>query len=54
MTAIPFYNLVMIPGATYYFQGEYYKDVASQEAVKGEEVTFLMLRTEKDREDLQP
>ena len=54
MIVVPFYNLVVVPEVTFYFQGEYFKEIAGQDAEKGDEILFLMLKEDKQREDMTP
>lgn len=54
MTIIPFYNLIILPRVTYYFQEEYFKELAKKDAQVGEEVLFLMLRENKQRAEIVP
>ena len=52
MISIPFHNIVIVPGATFYFQGEFFREVSGAEPQTGEEVTFLMLREDKQRDEM--
>lgn len=52
MITVPFYNLVVVPGVTFYFQSEYFKEIVKKEADSGEEVVFVMLKEDKKREDM--
>ena len=54
MRAIPFYNLVVLPGVTFFFQGEYFKEIAGGEVSEGEELTFMMLKEDKQRSEMVP
>lgn len=54
MTIIPFYNLILLPRVTYYFQEEYFKELAKKDAQVGEEVLFLMLRENRQRAEIVP
>lgn len=54
MTIIPFYNLIILPRVTYYFQEEYFKELAKKDAQVGEEVLFLMLRENRQRAEIVP
>ncbi|MDD6482520.1 MAG: endopeptidase La [Lachnospiraceae bacterium] len=53
MIYIPCYNLVMLAGVTYYFEKDYFKDLAKTEAKKDEEVLFLILKEEKKQEEIE-
>ncbi len=52
MITVPFYNLVVVPGVTFYFQSEYFQEIVKKEAESGEDVVFLMLKEDKKREDM--
>lgn len=53
MTIIPFYNLIVLPRVTYYFQEDYYKELAKKDAETGEQVLFLMLRENRQRAEIK-
>ena len=53
MRAIPFYNMVFVPGVTLYFKGEYFKNITGGEAREHDEFIFLMIKEEKEREELE-
>lgn len=53
MTIIPFYNLIVLPRVTYYFQEDYYKELAKKDAVVGEQVLFLMLQENRQRAEIE-
>ena len=53
MTIIPFYNLIVLPRVTYYFQEDYYKELAKKDAKAGEQVLFLMLRENRQRAEIK-
>lgn len=52
MIAIPFYNLIVIPGVHFYFNQEYYHNLTNEEPVVGENVVFLLTRDGQDRKRL--
>lgn len=55
MLTIPVYNIILVPGVTYYFQNEYFKELLGGESYeKGEELAFLMIKEDKDAEELNP
>lgn len=54
MITIPYYDLTILPGVTYYFQKEYLYSLADRKPKNGDPVMFLMLRENKDRKDLLP
>ena len=53
MTIIPFYNLIVLPRVTYYFQEDYYKELAKKDPEEGEQVLFLMLRENRQRAEIK-
>lgn len=52
MIAIPFYNLIVVPGVHFYFNQEYYHNLTSEEPIVGENVVFLLTRDDQDRHRL--
>lgn len=53
MLTIPVYNIILVPGVTYYFQNDYFKElIDGDEFQKGDEIAFLMIKEDKDAEDL--
>lgn len=52
MIAIPFYNLIVIPGVHFYFNQEYYHNLTNEEPMVGENVVFLLTRDGQDRKNL--
>ena len=52
MVVVPFYNLVILPGVTFYFQKEYFREIVKREAQVGDEVVFIMLKDDKNREEM--
>lgn len=52
MIAIPFFNLIVIPGVHFYFHKDYYRELAGEDPVIGEQVMFLLLKEEQDRQHL--
>ncbi len=54
MLTIPVYNIILVPGVTYYFQNDYFKElIDGDEFQKGDEIAFLMIKEDKDAEDLE-
>jgi ATP-dependent Lon protease len=45
--------MIVIPGVTLYFQGDYFWDIAGEEIAKGEKVIFVMLKENKKKADMQ-
>lgn len=54
MITVPFYDMIVIPGVTLYFQSEYFWEIAGEEKAKGEKVIFLMLKENKKKSDMVP
>ncbi len=54
MIIVPFYNMIVLPDVTFYFQGDYFRELAGRDAEAGEEVVFLMLKEDRKRENIQP
>ena len=54
MIAIPYFNIVVLPGVSFFFQGDYFKEIAGTEVQEKDELAFLMLKEEKSREEMQP
>lgn len=52
MIAIPFVNLIVLPGVTLYFNQDYYRELAGEEPHTGEDVMFLLMKEEQDKEHL--
>ncbi len=54
MLTIPVYNIILVPGVTYYFQNDYFKElIDGDEFQKGDEIAFLMIKEDKDAENLE-
>lgn len=54
MITIPCYDLIIVPGVTYYFQQEMMEKIIEREPEKGEDVLFLILKEDLDREQMKP
>ncbi len=54
MIAIPFYNIIVAPGETFYFQEDYFKEIAGREVSVGEDLVFLMMKEDKPRDTVEP
>ena len=54
MIIIPCYDLVIVPGVTYFFQKDMVKKMIRENPQEGEEVLFLMLKEDKAREEMLP
>lgn len=52
MIAIPFYNLIVVPGVHFYFNQEYYHNLTNEEPIVGENVVFLLTKDDQDRHHL--
>lgn len=53
MVVIPTHDLIVLPGVTFYFQKEYFKEIVRKDAVVGEEAIFLMLKEDRQREEMK-
>ncbi len=52
MKAIPVYNIIILPEVTYYFQEDYFKELAGDSLKKDEDIVFMVMKEEKDLPDL--
>ncbi|MBQ7505709.1 MAG: endopeptidase La [Lachnospiraceae bacterium] len=52
MIIVPFYNIIVLPGVTFYFSREYFDEHVKKNASEGEEVIFLMLKEDVEREKM--
>ena len=52
MYTIPTHDLIVLPGVTFYFQKEYFKEIVKKEAVVGEEAVFLVLKEDNTRSEM--
>ncbi|HIX60012.1 MAG TPA: endopeptidase La [Candidatus Blautia gallistercoris] len=52
MILLPVYNLLVLPDVTFYFQNGYIDKLTQEKPEKDQKVLFLLLREEKDRENL--
>lgn len=54
MITIPVYNMILLPGVSFYFKKEHYDKWNSEEQTStGDEILFLLLRNQKEFGDLQ-
>ncbi len=53
MIPIPYYDLTIIPGVTYYFQKEYLHSLTQKKLSGGEDVVFLMLREDREPSEIR-
>ena len=54
MFTMPVYDIMLLPGVTFYFKKDIFQQMGNQDAKAGDDVLFLMQRTDKDRKDLTP
>ena len=54
MCTMPVYVMMLLPGVTFYFKKDIFQQMGNQDAKAGDDVLFLMQRTDKDRKDLTP
>ncbi len=52
MTTVPFYNILIVPGVRIYFQNDYFQELARKDAEIGEDILFLMLKEDKERDQM--
>ena len=52
MFTMPVYDMMLLPGVTFYFKNDIFQQMGSQAAKTGDDVLFLMQRSDKDRKDL--
>ena len=49
MFTMPVYDMMLLPGVTFYFKNDIFQQMGSQDAKTGDDVLFLMQRSDKDR-----
>ena len=54
MIIMPFYNIIVVPGVKFYFQGDYFRESAGRDTESGEEIVVLTLKEDKKKEDMTP
>ena len=54
MTIIPFYNVIVLPGVSFFFQKDYFKELTGKTAAVGDDLLFLSLKQDKSRLDITP
>ena len=54
MFTMPVYDMMLLPGVTFYFKKDIFQQMGNQDAKAGDDVLFLMQRTDKDRKELTP
>ncbi|NCC45087.1 MAG: endopeptidase La, partial [Clostridia bacterium] len=52
MITIPIYDLLMLPGVTFFFKKDVFPDQVINSENEGEDILFLMMKSETAREDL--
>lgn len=53
MITIPYYDLTIIPGVTYYFQKDYLAALTNDKVSAGDTILFVMLREDRERDKIQ-
>lgn len=53
MITVPIYDMIILPGVTYYFKGEVFHEMNIQELKAGDDIIFLMLKEDKNMKDLK-
>ena len=55
MFVIPIYDMIILPEVTYYFKQDVFRELNLQEELKeDEEVVFLMLKEDRNRDEMRP
>ncbi len=52
MIAVPIYDMIILPGVTFYFKKDVFQELDIENVEAGEELIFLYQREEKDRQEL--
>ena len=53
MIIVPCYNLLLLPDITYHFQGEYFSELSGTRALAGQELLFLILKSDVKRRNVE-
>lgn len=53
MTVIPIYDMIILPGVTYFFRSDVFQELGMEKVPEGEEILFLVQKEEKTLKDLQ-
>lgn len=48
MFTMPVYDMMLLPGVTFYFKKDIFQQLGNQDAKAGDDVLFLMQRTDKE------
>lgn len=54
MLTMPIYDMIMLPGITFYFKNDLFQKLGYEKAETGEELLFIMMKTDKERNTLTP
>ena len=54
MTIIPFYNVIVLPGISFFFQKDYFRELTGKTAAAGDDLLFLSLKSDKTRLEITP
>lgn len=52
MMTMPIYDMIMLPGITFYFKKDLFQKLGYEKAEAGEEILFIMLKSDKERNTL--
>ncbi|MBP3851116.1 MAG: hypothetical protein J6D36_01080, partial [Erysipelotrichaceae bacterium] len=52
MLVLPIYDVIIVPQETLYFRTDYYEEVAGKPAEKAQDILFVLLKEDTDRQDL--
>ncbi len=53
MITIPVYDMIILPGITYYFKKDVFQELSIKDAQKGDEVLFLFMKEDRTREEMK-
>lgn len=52
MLVLPIFDVIIVPQETLYFRTDYYEEVAGKPAEKAQDILFVLLKEDTDRQDL--
>lgn len=53
MVTVPIYDMIILPGVTYYFKGDIFREADLRKLQPDEDIVFLMLKKDKNRTEMQ-
>lgn len=54
MFIIPIYDMIILPGVTYYFKSDVFRELKIPEFKAGDSVLFMMLKEDKNIGEMYP